>query len=163
MGKTEKDTFEVSEFGAFHNAKYKNYCEIVIYANGYIDYAIPSHIAKLEMIWGVDEEDLFTRNGTRLDLLNTIPVSASPMHWLCEDTNTVSCWYNCVVFPYNYTEEQVRVVRELIQSGCIDSAIDVEVAVEKTYEENRENIDFIEKLYTHKNKMRHKLYEELGD
>ena len=91
-----------------HNKTYVYYFEAIILPNGLIEYSVPSHSYKLEMLWGVPEDELYGGGPKKDELRRTMPLTASPIHWLCNKVNCVVCWYNQVIFPFNYTDEQVN-------------------------------------------------------
>ena len=87
----------LDEFIVLHKANHINYCEIVVKPNGRVEYAIPSHLSKLEQIWGVPDEELFDNGPIRRSLYNEMPMTVSPIHWLSEDLRCIVCWFNGLI------------------------------------------------------------------
>ncbi len=134
------------DFVKVHKEKYINYCEVLILPDGTVTYAEPSHIYKLEMLWGVPFEELFDGGPHREQLMLTMPRLASPIHWLCEDLNVVSLWYDTCIFPRNYTIEQLNTVKLLMATGCVFIDLRVDMAFEKSIEQYRTNIAILEQI-----------------
>lgn len=124
----------LDEFIVLHKANHINYCEIVVKPNGRVEYAIPSHLSKLEQIWGVPDEELFDNGPIRRSLYNEMPMTVSPIHWLSGDLRCIVCWFNGLIIPLNYTENSLRTVKQLIQHRCISNHCSIEVTIEKERE-----------------------------
>ena len=152
----------VKEFIKNHNKQYTNYCEIVILKDGTPIYATPSHIMKLEMIWGVPENEIFDGGEKLEELKKEMPLTASPIHWLSEKTQSAVCWYNAVILPFGYTAPQIDTVKQLIRHECLSQKIEIDIATEKTHEENRADYELIERLNQTKRQLTQKLYYEFG-
>lgn len=86
-----------------NNHTYINYCEAIIYPDGDITYASPSHTRALIHITGRTEDDIY----------NEMPITESPIHWLTEYTGCVPVWTEGVIFPKNITDEQVESLKKL--------------------------------------------------
>ena len=122
--------YQIDDFIKHHNSIHKYYCEAIIRPNGEITYAEPSHLMKLQIMWGVPLQELFDGGPKRDELSNRIPPFASPVHWLAEVMNCVVLWYSAVIFPPNYTENQMTAVQKLMANGCIDKHPSLEVTME---------------------------------
>ena len=132
---------KVDEFIEQHNKKYINYCEILILEDGTPVYANPSHQYKLMEIYGVPREQYMFASGEQFEKLQKeMPLSASPLHWLVEKTKTVAVWYEFLVFPLNYTGEQLNTVIQLIEGGCISKRIKLDVSEEYSYFVTTDNL-----------------------
>ena len=142
---------QAEEFVIQHNRKYHYYCEAVILADGDIQYAIPSHQQKLISLYGLTMDDVINQALNYQKLLDRIPLSANPTHWMVEDLTVVSCWYDYAVVPFNYTKEQVQALKTLKLNGCISRDFGIDVSIEKTLLESRDKMteeqiyDLIEK------------------
>lgn len=114
----------IKNFIFHHNIikKYKCYCEIIITPEGDIHYANPSHIYKLIALTGESENEIN----------NKMPTSASPIHWLVEYTECCAVWYDYLIMPFNYTETQVSVIKELMKNNILASHLIGRVTQEKT-------------------------------
>ena len=142
--------FNIDEFIKDHKSNYINYFEAIIFPDGHVEYSIPSHTHKLMMIWGVPVTQIY--GGEKYDeLQKLIPVYASPLHWLCNKTNCVVCWYEQSVFPFNYTQEQVDTFNKLISSGCVyrEDGGDISISIEDfvTDEQNRCNMNYLNEMH----------------
>lgn len=122
--------YDIDAFVAQHKAVHTNYCEIIILANGQITYAEPSHLMKLQTIWGVPTDQLFDGGDMRDRLCKEMPPTASPVHWLSEVLNCVVVWYEAIIFPPNVTEQQLQSVKTLIRTGCVSNHPSIEVTME---------------------------------
>ena len=81
--------YNVDDFIAYHNSKHKYYCEAIVLPDGRVTYSEPSHVIKLETLWGVPLKEVYEGGPTRDKLWSIIPNSASPIHWLSEALNCV--------------------------------------------------------------------------
>ena len=154
--------YSVDEFISYHNSKYRNYCEAIILPDGQITYSEPSHVYKLQMIWGVPKEELYCGGKMRDKLWEIIPQYASPVHWLSEELNCVVLWYDAIIFPPNYTEAQMYCVKQLMKNKCIDAHPLIQVTKEKDICDlaNRDT-DHIQALIDMENNVKNKIYAEL--
>ena len=155
--------YNADDFIAYHNSKYICYCEVIIFPDGRVTYANPSHLIKLETIWGVPLEEVYEGGPTRDKLWDSIPSSASPLHWLSEELNCVVLWYNAIIFPLNYTEAQLDCVKRLMKAGCIDSDLIVQVTVERTIcDPSNRTCEQIEKIRNNQCSVMKKLQSSLS-
>ena len=86
-----------------------NYCEAIIFPNGDIEYATPSHIEALLKII----------NEPRVDIQKKMPMDASPINWLVDYTNCVALWYDFALLPEQYNSNQEKSIYELIKSNVL--------------------------------------------
>lgn len=86
-----------------------NYCEAIIFPDGQIEYANPSHTYKLIDITGKSFDEIS-------DLM---PVSAGPVAWLVDYTNCVAVWYEFGMLPENATMAQEETIEKLRDAGLI--------------------------------------------
>lgn len=84
-----------------------NYCEAIIYQDGTIEYANPSHIKALERATGKDVNWIYDR----------MPITSSPLHWLIEYTGCVCVWSDFSITPTNPTKEQMNTLELLIENN----------------------------------------------
>ena len=85
------------------------YCEAIIYPDGSIEDAKPSHIEKLISLCEESREEINYK----------MPVDASPLAWLVDYTNCVSLCYNSCYLPENITDQQINTITELIKNNVI--------------------------------------------
>ncbi len=91
------------------NHKEHCYCEAVIYPNGDIEDAHPSHTYKLVEI-----------TGKEMDEINEMmPLNAGPVYWLVDYTGCVSVWYEFGLLPENVTDMQRESIEKLINNGIL--------------------------------------------
>lgn len=90
---------------------YINYCEAIIYPDGSIEDAIPSHTEKLIEITKEDRDILCDK----------MPIEAGPVAWLVDYTNCCSVWYNMGMLPENLTKEQEYTIEKLKEHGILSS------------------------------------------
>lgn len=107
---TEK--MKVEQYIPLHNTEYTGYCEALLFEDGEIKDAVPSHMEAL--INAVCEHDGITRD--KLDSM--IPASASVVHWIVEHSNIIAIWYNNAIV-HTITNAQMDSLRLLQENGCI--------------------------------------------
>lgn len=103
--------FDVDE----HIKNYPFYTEVVIFLNGHIEYAIPSHQEKLVAI-------LAKKKGwTRQQVIDNTPKEYyfDWMTWLLNETGYISVWYDFILTPEEVTDAQTKTLTMLIQKGAI--------------------------------------------
>lgn len=120
------------EFCAEHNEKYVNYCEVVIDRDGDIQYATPSHQYKLMEFYGISQHDIWEMTPKYEELIHSIPQSANPTYYMAEEKCVCVVWYNSVVVPLGYTDEQVSAIKTLISNGCLYRSPSIVVSNEKS-------------------------------
>ena len=98
--------------------QYKNYCEAIIYEDGTIEYATPSHTEKLISVstkrYGITRDQLF----------KLIPMWASPVHWLAEYNNTAIIWYDFAILSKDYTKKQISTIKALMRHKILNRVFD---------------------------------------
>jgi len=155
--------YNIDDFIAYHNSKYINYCEAIILPDGHITYAEPSHVLKLQLIWGVPMEELYEGGFSRDLLWNSMPQFASPVYWLSEALNCVVLWYNAILFPPNYTEAQIDSVKKLIKERCIASEPLIHVTIEKSLcDPSSQYGEKMYKLVEYQNTVMDKIHSDLS-
>ena len=97
----------VKEYIKQHN--HINYCEAIIYPDGTIEDAIPSHTEKLFRIINISKQKI----------LDIMPEDASPLAWLVDYTNCVSIWFDNGFIPENITKAQINSINELLKHNII--------------------------------------------
>lgn len=101
----------------------KNYCEALVFSDGYIADAIPSHTNALVL------HSPYTFEVVQ----QIVPMNAHISFWLCEKLNIVLVWYNSVVFPLGYTKQQVATIKHLISRGIISKNCDIIISKEYSH------------------------------
>lgn len=96
-----------------HNHTFYYYCEVVILADGTIEYAVPSHQEKLISIYAKKH------NLTREQILKQFSNNFSWIQEMMKDTGVISVWYDNVYFVTKLTEEQKESLKALIDNKCI--------------------------------------------
>ena len=154
--------YNVDEFVEHHNGIHKCYCEAIVRPNGQITYAEPSHLMKLQEMWGVPKEQLFTGGKMRDRLCSEMPMTASPVHWLSEVLNCVILWYNAIIFPPNYTKNQIQSVKKLIANGCVDKNPSLEVTMEyQICQDDNRTANQLKLICKHKELLLNQIADEL--
>lgn len=100
-----------------HKKHYVNYLEVIMFPDGHIEYAVPSHQEKLIKIC---HEKL---NLTRDELADMCPSEYTffPTPWLCELSGCISIWTDNVVKGDNQelTNEQIQMLLTLKDEGLL--------------------------------------------
>lgn len=107
------------------NHVHDSYCEAILFDDGTISYAIPSHNEMLIRI--ALERDNITRN----ELDKAMPIEASPVHWLTEYLNCSSLWFNSCI-SCNLTDLQKESLIKLQKVGVIANNYIIDISIEKT-------------------------------
>lgn len=104
--KIDIDTFII-------NHKERNWCEAIIFPNGYIAYAKPSHVETLL------REAMEESNMNVNEIYDIMPIYASPLNWLIDFTKCICIYYEGYLLPINSdinVEQQVS-LRKLKKAG----------------------------------------------
>ena len=92
---------------------WREYCEIVIYPDGNIELARPSHTETLFRYY---------RNKyhmTRDEINEEIPFDCSPLHYTIEKENLVSVWYQFIICSEKITPKQEKTLKFLVNHELI--------------------------------------------
>lgn len=116
---------KVEQYIPLHNAEYTGYCEALLFEDGEIKDAVPSHMEAL--INAVCEHDGITRD----KLGDMIPASASVVHWIVEHSNIIAIWYNNAIV-HTITNTQMDSLRLLQENGCISNKFHIQISKEKS-------------------------------
>lgn len=103
---------DINEYLETHKDQY-NYCETIIYPDGTIEDAHPSHTEKLISI-ACNQNSL-----KREELYELLPISAGPAEWLVDYTNCCAIWYGFGMLPENITKQQFDTINKLKEAGQI--------------------------------------------
>ena len=97
-----------------HQETFVNYLEVIVRADGTVEYAVPSHQMKLEFI-GAEQ-----RGMTRDDFIHTCPKQMwlDYTTWLLGQTGCIAVWSNFVK-ANTITEEQAEVLDEFRRRGLL--------------------------------------------
>lgn len=98
-----------------HAKNFVNYLEVIIFKDGHIEYAVPSHQMKLIDIYCKE------KNISEDKLYEIIPLSDSPVSWIIHNTGLISVWYDFIMYS-TITEEQKASLQKLINTKCINSS-----------------------------------------
>lgn len=96
-----------------HAKNFINYLEVIIFKDGHIEYAVPSHQMKLSDIYCKNHNISFDQ------LINLIPITESPEEWICYNEGLISVWYEFILRPENISEKQKEALDKLVEKGCI--------------------------------------------
>ena len=108
-----------------------NYCEAIIYPDGSIEDARPSHLEKLIQI----------SNKPREILIQEMPISAGPVDWLVDYNNCCSIWFEMGKLPENVTDEQIDTIKVLKGHGIISKYFKATQSFEKKICEANDNYE----------------------
>lgn len=114
--------------------KWINYCEIVIYPDGNIELARPSHTETLFRYY----ENKY--HLSRAEINREIPEWCSPLHYIIEKENLVSVWYEFVICSEAITAEQERTLEILKEYKLIKTGYIKDYSHEYSLALERENI-----------------------
>lgn len=92
-----------------HKETYHYYFEALIFPDGHIEYAVPSH-QELLIKKGCEKYNL-----SREKLMSYIPSLES----LINDLGVILCWYDSIRLPRSITKEQINTLKELIDNEII--------------------------------------------
>ena len=90
-----------------HKKTFIDYLEVIIRADGTIEYAVPSHVYKLMSIFAGDDYDVSTISNMFLNDASGL----TPIEWLCKKTGCISVWTNG--FEGTANEKQIEVLKQL--------------------------------------------------
>jgi len=94
-----------------HKEHYIHYLEVILFPDGHIEYAVPSHQEKLI---NIAREKLQV---SRQELFDMCPneYAFDVITWLCNITGCVSIWENsfCKSDKNKLTDEQVKTIKQL--------------------------------------------------
>lgn len=102
------------QFIRYHNARFKAYCEIIIFPNGTIQYAIPSHQHALLQVYA-DKIGYHRVDNGLWELISPMDFG---FEWLLKETRCVSVWWSNIAFN-TITDKQFDTLVKLSESGCI--------------------------------------------
>ena len=108
------------------------------------------------------ENDILEHSNKYEELLRKIPISASPTHWMIEDLNVISCWYDACISPITYTEDQISALQTLKKHHCIADVFNVDISTEKTLMSVRDSItdeSYFEDLFNKREEAKLRLEE----
>lgn len=107
------------------NHKHINYCEAILFEDGSIDYAIPSHqeylVAEYMKRTGMSKEEVWEE----------IPITASPIDWLIDKTKCIIIWYDSFMRNKTITQSQFNSLSKLKENKIINPNAH-DILVEKT-------------------------------
>ena len=109
---------KVEEYIKQHN--HVAYCEAIIFPNGDIIDAIPSHTEAL--IKQVMRDFSLCRE----QLAEMIPNNASPLSWIVDRYNYGCIWYNSAIVSVDCTKEILNTIQELINANILQDIVRIE-------------------------------------
>lgn len=111
-----------------HRENFPAYLEVIIFKDGHIEYAIPSHQMKLVDIYCKEN------NITRDELYAIIPITEAPNDWITYNLGLIQVWYNFIRRPIDITKEQEETLKRLVQEECINPEYKSFVIFKNKYE-----------------------------
>jgi hypothetical protein len=76
-----------------HKKTFINYLEVIIRKDGTIEYAVPSHMIKLQRIYGKTMDEVFEEyQHQHENEPYDVAVLLDPVEWLCKKTECISVW-----------------------------------------------------------------------
>ena len=90
-----------------HKKTFIDYLEVIIRADGTIEYAVPSHVYKLMSIFAGDDYDVSTISNQFLNEASGL----TPIEWLCQNTGCISVWNSN--FEGTANAKQIEVLKQL--------------------------------------------------
>ena len=110
---TDEEVFKMSFNIDRHKSQFVNYCEVVIYPDGKVEYAVPSHIEKMYEVYVKNHKiakekakEMFYNNPNFFDIL-------------LEDTGLVLVWFEQIIYK-KITNTQKIIIDLLQNTRCID-------------------------------------------
>ena len=113
---TDMYDMQTSEFNLTeHLKRYVNYTEVIIFPDGHIEYAIPSHQEKLISIL------CNTEHKSRQQVIDETPPEYyfDWLNYLLNKTGCISVWFDFIITPKQMTDAQNDTIINLIQSGAV--------------------------------------------
>lgn len=107
----------IDKFIEHHNNNFVNYCEVVILANGDVQYCIPSHQETLIRLSNIPRDKLW----------NEIYGISDVLLELCNKAKCIAVWFDFYVRPDNVTIEQLNSLKKLNDAGCINVNIEEDI------------------------------------
>lgn len=108
---------KVKEYIEQHN--YISYCEAIIFPNGEVIDARPSHTEALI------KQVMCDYSLCRKELAKMIPDNASPLHWMIDKFNYGCIWYDSAIVSVSCTEAILNTIQELINADVLRNVIQV--------------------------------------
>ena len=99
MKKISFKKIKIDEFIKKHD--FINYCEAIVFPDGDISYACPSHQMAILNYLNLSMEDA----------MNIMPMCASPIHWLVDKSGCIAVWTNGYIKPNGeelYYKEEIE-------------------------------------------------------
>lgn len=139
----KKIVFEKVKIDDFiENHSFINYCEAIIFPDGDVSYACPSHQNAI----------LNFLNLSIKEAMDIIPICASPIHWLVDKSGCIAVWTNGYMEPNG----EELYYRDEIEKGIILTR--EEKAARYTYscsiEQKESLLKLLEKGFVSKNSLR---------
>ena len=76
-----------------HKKTFINYLEVIIRNDGTIEYAVPSHMIKLQQIYGKTMDEVFEEYHHQYrNEPADVAMLLDPIEWLCKKTECISVW-----------------------------------------------------------------------
>lgn len=127
IGITDYDIFTAPFDYETHKKNFINYLEAVILKDGKIEYAVPSHAQRLEVIY------CKAHNISMNELYNIIPITDSPVTWIIYKEGIIAVWYDFIMRPEVITKEQQDALDKLRDTGCINKDYESKVVFKNKY------------------------------
>lgn len=96
-----------------HKKTFVNYCEVIIWPDGKIEYAVPSHDEKLILAYaeyhGISRDEAIEEIRQFPDYLDHV----------MKETGIIQVWYDYMHNLTPLTEKQFEAINMLMTSGCV--------------------------------------------
>lgn len=109
---------KAEEYIKQHN--HVGYCEALVFPNGDIIDAVPSHTEALI------KQAMCGYSLSRKELADMMPGNASPLHWIIDRYNYGCIWYNSAIVSVDHTEAMLDTIQKLIDANILQSVYRVE-------------------------------------
>lgn len=98
-----------------HKKTFVNYLEVIVFPDGHIEYAVPSHQEKLTEI------ACTKLNKSRKEIADMCPQEMyfDYTRYLCNITECISVWDMYVILPEQVTQMEQHTLQQLIDNGLL--------------------------------------------
>ena len=100
-----------------HKKTFIDYLEIIIRADGTVEYAVPSHMYKLMSVFEDGKYSVEQIN----DMFIQDMMGLTPIEWLCKKTGCISVWTKG--FEGTANDKQIEVLKQLASKKLYTGAI----------------------------------------
>lgn len=98
-----------------HSKYFINYCEVIIWPDGKIEYCVPSHNEKLIQVYA--QQHGLSRDDAVQELQVRYGIDA--IYEIMKETGIIEIWDDYLHNETRLTDAQIKAVNELIEHECI--------------------------------------------